>query len=161
MARGRAVRTGMTGAAAALALLAGCSTGSTAVPAQTPSATPYQRLSGIPLNRAVAYSTVRGELTDFLEVWRTKGSAEAAKEYLRQDMTLTSPADTLVLVSGRVVNLTGDDWTSADLFVVSVDFDLTFSGNVGAWGNGRSSRFVTATARSGAIPYVLELATSR
>lgn len=49
---------------------------------------------------------------------------------------------------------------SADRFVVDVVLDLTFSGDSGAWGPGVNERFVTATSRSGTVPYVLELATS-
>jgi hypothetical protein len=59
------------------------------------------------------------------------------------------------------VTVTPDTWTSAELFVVYADFDLQFARNFGAWGNGRSSRLMTATARSGTIPYVLEFAASR
>lgn len=41
------------------ALVAGCSMQSQAAPAQTPSAAPYQRLSGIPMDRALAYTKVQ------------------------------------------------------------------------------------------------------
>ena len=92
-------------------------------------------------------------------MWKTKGYAEASKAYLAPDMQATSPDDVLVLASGRVVTLRPDRWTSADLFVVYVDFDLTFSGNAGMWRTGVNPRFVTATARTGTIPYVLEFAT--
>jgi hypothetical protein len=147
--------------AAALALLAGCSTASPNAPVQTPAATPYQRLSGIPMDRAVAYTKVQAELRDFLDLWRAKGYAEASKAYLVLGEQADPSDDVPMLASGQVVKVNPDDWTSTDLFVVSVDFDLTFSGNTGAWGNGTNSRFVTATARAGAIPYVLEFATSR
>lgn len=147
--------------AVALALLAGCSTASSGAPSQTPTATPYQRLSGIPMDRAAAYTKVQEELRDFLDLWRAKGYAEASRAYLVPG-DQPSPSDVVpVLSSGRVVTVNPEEWTSKDVFVVSVDFDLTFGGYAGAWGNGTNSRFVTATARTGAIPYVLELATSR
>jgi hypothetical protein len=147
--------------AAALALLAGCSTAPSNTPVQTRAATPYQRLSGIPMERAVAYTKIQAELGDFLNLWRTNGYPEASKAYLAPDMQATSSDDVVMLASGRVVTVTPDEWTSPDLFVVYVDFDLTFAGSFGAWGTGRSSRFVTATARTGSIPYVLDFATGR
>jgi hypothetical protein len=102
---------------------------------------------------------VQAELTDFLAMWKAKGYAEASQAYLAPDVQATSSDDVPVLASGRVVTVRPDQWTSADLFVVYVDFDLTFSGNIGAWGTGTNSRFVTAASRTGSIPYVLDLAT--
>jgi hypothetical protein len=92
-------------------------------------------------------------------MWKSKGYAEASKAYLVPGEQ-ASPSDVVpVLASGRVVAVRPDQWTSPDLFVVFVDLDLAFSGNAGTWGTGVNHRFVTATARTGTIPYVLELAT--
>jgi len=125
----------------------------------TPSASPSAATSGSDVDRTTAYSRIKSELTDFLDAWKTKGYAEASKAYLGPEEQATSPDDVLELASGRVVTLRPDQWTSPDLFVVYVDLDLTFSGDAGAWGTGVNSRFVTATARTGTIPYVLEFAT--
>lgn len=169
----RTLRTALTAplvsSALALALLGGCAQPSPAAPAQSPPSTPTtspstgptSRGTGITMEEAAAYSKVQIELTDFLEAWRTKGYAEASKAYLAPDMQPTSADGALVLASGRVVNVIPDEWTSNDLFVVAVDFDLTFTGNSGAWGQGLNSRFVTATARTGPTPYVLDFATGR
>jgi hypothetical protein len=113
------------------------------------------------MNRAVAYATIQRELIDFLDMWKTKGYGPASEAYLVPGEQL-SPSDTpLVLTSGRVTAFREGEWTSADVVLVDVDFDLTFSGSSGAWGTGKNSRFVTATARTGTIPYVLEFATGR
>jgi hypothetical protein len=176
MASRRAFPTQVMSCVLALALLAGCSQPSPQAPLVTPSATPNSATSGTDApvtpsatpsaiatgtdaDRTAAYSRVQSELTDFLAVWKTKGYAEASKAYLAPDMQATSSDDVLVLSSGRVVTVRPDQWTSKDLFVVYVDFDLTFSGSTGAWGTGVNSRFVTATARTGTIPYVFEFAT--
>jgi hypothetical protein len=145
----------------ALTLLTACSQPPSGAPTVTPSVAPSSDSSPTTAQRAAAYARATSELTDFLDAWTTKGYPNASKAYLAPDLQATSADDVLVLASGRVVNVRADEWTSNDLFVVYVDFDLTFAGNFGAWGNGRISRFVTATARSGPIPYVLEFATSR
>ena len=93
-------------------------------------------------------------------MWESKGYATASKTYLGPEGQVTSPEVAPVLASGRVVVMRPGEWTSADRFVVDVDLDLTFSSDPGAWGAGVNTRFVTAIARPGAIPYVLELATS-
>ena len=113
------------------------------------------------MSKAIALTAVQAELRDFLEVWRTKGYATASAAYLVPSEQLPSSEAAPVLTSGRVASWREDQWTSAADFVVYVDFDLTFSGNSEAWGTGTNSRFVTATSRAGAIPFVLELATSR
>jgi hypothetical protein len=178
MASRRAFSTQVMSCVLAVALLAGCSQPSPQAPLVTPSAAPSSATSrtdapvtpsaspsaatlGSDADRATAYARVTSELADFLDAWKAKGYATASKAYLAPAMQATSPDDVLVLASGRVVNVRPDQWTSADLFVVYVDFDLTFAGSFGAWGNGRSSRFVTATARTGTIPYVLDFATGR
>ena len=144
-----------------MALLVGCSpVASVAFPQASP-ATRRQSLSGITMSKAIALTAVQAELRDFLEVWRTKGYATASAAYLVPSQRLLSSEAAPVLTSGRVAYWREDQWTSADDFVVYVDFDLTFSGNSGAWGTGTNSRFVTATSRAGTIPFVLELATSR
>jgi hypothetical protein len=178
MARWRVFRTQVMSCVLAVTLLAGCSQPSPQAPLVTPSAAPNSATSrtdapvtpsaspsaatsGSDVDRTTAYSRIKSELTDFLDAWKTKGYAEASKAYLAPDEQATSSDGVLVLASGRVVTLRPDQWTSADLFVVYVDFDLTFSGNTGAWGTGVNSRFVTATARTGTIPYVLDFATGR
>ena len=167
--RWRTLTAPVVSCALALAVLAGCSQPSPGAPAQSPSSIPTTRLSttpttslsGVTEEQALAYTQIMTELTDFLDAWKTKGYVDASKAYLAPGLQATSADDVLVLASGGVVNVRPDEWTSKDLFVVSVDFDLTFRGSVGAWGNGRSSRFVTATARTGTIPYVLDFATGR
>jgi hypothetical protein len=144
-----------------VALVAGCSQPSRVTSPQSPSTTPRVILSGLTMNQAVAYSTIQRELNDFLDVWKTKGYGPASEAYLVPGEQI-GPSDTApVLTSGRVSAFREGKWTSPDLVVGQVDFDLTFSGNTGAWGTGINSRFVTATARSGTIPYVLEFATGR
>jgi hypothetical protein len=177
MASRRAFSTQVMSCVLALALLAGCSQPSPQAPLVTPSATPNSATSrtdapvtpsaspsaatsGSDVDRTTAYSRIKSELTDFLDAWKTKGYAEASKAYLGPEEQATSPDDVLVLASGRVVTLRPGQWTSAELFVVDVDLELTFTGDPVAWGNGVNERFVTATARTGTIPYVLELATS-
>ena len=174
MTRWRTLPTHVACCALALTVLVGCSQPSSGAPTQS-SSIPTTRLSSTPATRptstpsasdvtteqALAYTKIMTELTDFLDAWKTKGYADASKAYLAPDLQPTSADGVLVLASGRVATLRPDEWTSKDLFVVYVDFDLTFAGNVGAWGNGRSSRFVTATARTGPIPYVLDFATGR
>lgn len=113
------------------------------------------------MNRAIAYTTIQRELTDFLEMWRTKGYAAASGTYLVPDQQLAASETAVVLVSGRLTAFRENEWTLPTRVRVEVDFDLTFSGYSGAWGTGTNTRFVTATTRSGPIPYVLELATSR
>ena len=169
MSRWRTVTTRVVSCALVLAVLGGCSRPSPGAPAQSPSSLPTTRVSitstarpsGVTEEQALAYAQIMTELTDFLDAWKTKGYADASKAYLAPDLQATSADDVLVLASGGVVNIRPDEWTTKDLFVVYVDFDLTFAGNFGAWGNGRSSRFVTATARTGTIPYVLDFATGR
>jgi hypothetical protein len=103
---------------------------------------------------------VRTEITGFLDAWVTTGYARASTAYLVPEDQVTPPAVGPVLASGRIRALRPGQWTSQDLFVVDVDLDLSFTGDPVAWGNGVNTRFITAAARSGAIPYVLELATS-
>ena len=176
MASRRAFPTQVMSCVLALALLAGCSQPSPQAPLVTPSATPNSATSrtdapvtpsaspsaatsGSDVDRTTAYSRIKRELTDFLDAWKTKGYAEASKAYLVSGEQ-PSPSDVVpVLASGRVVAVRPDQWTSPDLFVVFVDLDLAFSGYAGTWGTGVNSRFVTATARTGTIPYVLEFAT--
>jgi hypothetical protein len=143
-------------------LLTACSQSTTAAPAQTASATPFQVLSGVPMSKAYALTAVQTELRDFLELWRTDGYATASAAYLVASEQLPPSAPAGILASGRITYLTEDEWTSADLFVVFVNVDLTFRGDSGGnWASGTNSRFVTARARAGTIPYVLEFATSR
>ncbi len=149
-------------------LVTGCSSsatvGSPSSPVaspQTPSFTPYQRLSGIPMSEASAITKVRTELDAFLALLTSKGYGAASEAYLVPGEQLTPQDSGPVLTSGRVTAFREDVWTSTGSLVVDVDLYLTFSGNSGAWGNGTNSRVVTATARMGAIPYVLEFATSR
>jgi len=145
----------------AMVLVAGCSSPTTSLPSGAPSTTPSAAISTTAdADHAAAYARVASELTDFLDMWKTKGAAEASKAYLAPDEPATSSDDVPVLASGRVVTLRPGQWTSAELFVVDVDLELTFTGDPVAWGNGVNERFVTATARTGTIPYVLELATS-
>ena len=176
MARWRAFPTQVMFCVLALTSLLGCSQPSPRAPLVTPSATPSSATSRTDppvapsaspsagtsardVDRTTAYLRVTSELTDFLDVWKTKGYAAASQAYLVPSEQATSSDDVLVLASGRVVTVRPDQWTSTALFVVYVDLDLTFSGSTGAWGTGVNSRFVTATARTGAIPYVLEFAT--
>lgn len=174
----RALANGAICLGAAVALVTGCSS-TVSVPAVTAptsaaptsaaptsaaptSAAPTSASAAVTTSdtqRAAAYARVQAELTDFLAMWKAKGYAEASQAYLAPDVQATSSDDVPVLASGRVVTVRPDQWTSADLFVVYVDFDLTFSGNSGAWGTGTNSRFVTAASRTGSIPYVLDLAT--
>ena len=144
----------------AMVLVAGCSSPTTSLPSGAPSTTPSAAISTTDADHAAAYARVASELTDFLDMWKTKGAAEASKAYLAPDEPATSSDDVPMLASGRVVTLRPGQWTSAELFVVDVDLELTFTGDPVAWGNGVNERFVTATARTGTIPYVLELATS-
>ena len=141
--------------------LAGCVQPPPVASPQTPSTSPRVILSGIPLNQASAYAKIQTELVAFLDLWRTKGYGPASEAYLVPGEQVTSPDVGPVLTSGRVTAFSPDPWTSEDQVVAAVDLDLTFSGDPGAWGTGVNSRFVTATARTGAIPYVLELATGR
>ena len=159
MALRRAFPTRLLCFGVAMVLVAGCSSPTTSLPSRAPSTTPSAAISTADADHAAAYARVQSELTDFLAVWKSKGYAEASKAYLVPGEQ-ASPSDVvLVLASGRVAAVTPDQWTSPDLFVVYVDLDLTFSGDAGAWGTGVNSRFVTATARTGTIPYVLEFAT--
>lgn len=169
MTRWNALIAQMVSCALALVALCGCSQPSPASPAPPPSSIPTTRLPTTPTTRssavteeqALAYTQIMTELTDFLDAWKTKGYVDASRKYLASGLQPGSADVVLVLASGEVVNVRPDEWTSKDLFVVYVDFDLTFRGSFGAWGNGRSARFVTATARAGAIPYVLDFATGR
>ena len=160
MALRRAFPTRLLCFGVAMVLVAGCSSPTTSLPSRAPSTTPSAAISTADADHAAAYARVQSELTDFLAVWKSKGYAEASKAYLAPDEQATSSHDVPVLASGRVVTLRPGQWTSAELFVVDVDLELTFTGDPVAWGNGVNERFVTATARTGTIPYVLELATS-
>ena len=160
MALRRAFPTRLLCFGVAMVLVAGCSSPTTSLPSGAPSTTPSAAISTADADHAAAYARVQSELTDFLAVWKSKGYAEASKAYLAPDEQATSSHDVPVLASGRVVTLRPGQWTSAELFVVDVDLELTFTGDPVAWGNGVNERFVTATARTGTIPYVLELATS-
>ena len=160
MASRRAFPTRLLCFGVAMVLVAGCSSPTTSLLSGAPSTTASATASRTDADRTAAYSRVQSELTDFLDMWKTKGAAEASKAYLAPDEQATSSDDVPVLASGRVVTLRPGQWTSAELFVVDVDLELTFTGDPVAWGNGVNERFVTATARTGTIPYVLELATS-
>lgn len=111
--------------------------------------------------QASAYVAVQGEVSAFLALWQKRGYAEASRMYLDPGQWLPSAEPAPTLVSARIVAFRPGGCASATACQVEVDLEMTFSGNAGAWGNGVNSRFVTATARAGTIPYVLAFATSQ
>jgi hypothetical protein len=114
-------------------------------------------------DRASAYAELESEITAFLEAWRDKGYATASQIYLvpnQQPQAGDSGEPLPVLVAGRILTFRQLEWTSGTNIVVNVDLDLEFKGYAGAWGNGKNNRFVSATARTGAIPYILEFDSS-
>jgi len=118
--------------------------------------------------RQAAVAVVTQELQGYLDSWRATGQANAARTYLGPDQQLPSPTGTaspaaqLVLARGRVTAVDLQTWTSSEHFVVRATLDLVFKGSgdtLGNWANGPNERFVTVDRRSGAVPYVLSLAT--
>lgn len=141
-----------------MSLGAGCASASPPA-ATTGSSTTSQVVASATVDRSAAYAKVQSELNDFLEMWRSQGYAAASAAYLVPGQQVRSGETAPTLVTGRVARAQPGDWIPPSQLTVDADLDLTFQGNSGAWGNGVNSRIVSATARSGAIPYVLEFAT--
>ncbi|MFI6815993.1 hypothetical protein ACIBG7_26545 [Nonomuraea sp. NPDC050328] len=109
--------------------------------------------------QGISRSAAVRELQAFLDSWRTDGLAIASRSYLVADQQVAGGADALVLKAARVAKVRSASPTAGDL-VLDVDLDLTFQGATGAWHDGLNQRFVTFTPRSGAVPFVMSLATS-
>ncbi|NMM22177.1 MAG: hypothetical protein HHJ11_01530 [Phycicoccus sp.] len=113
--------------------------------------------------RARAAAEAAVYLQSFLASWQKDGLNAAGQKYLDPSMRADQTQGNLVLIAGTVTSTQPSTalggWVSADHFTVIANFDLRFSGNFGAWGNGVSSRFVTFVRSSAAAPYQITFAT--
>ncbi len=105
---------------------------------------------------AADLAAARQELQDYLDTWARSGAARAAQRYLGADQQVTGPdADALTLTGGRVTQLQPYRVDSAEVFTVLATMNLQFAKGareLGHWGTGINSRFVTFTRRAGAAP---------
>ncbi|MFB4299141.1 hypothetical protein [Actinomadura sp. NTSP31] len=151
-----------------------------AAPTTTPSPGP-RPTAAVPAERPTtaarppSRSAAIRELQDFLDSWRKDGYVRASRTYLVPDQQAASDADAPVLTSGRVANVRsasrkpdgdlvldkvwGASWTPDNGLLLYADLELKFRGNRAAWGKGINSRFVTFTPNTGAVPFVMDLAT--
>lgn len=112
-----------------------------------------------PGDHSAVYNKAFANLQSFLASWQESGAYVAGRKYLDPSMWPKQKQGNPVLIAGNVKLVQPYSWVSADHFILLVDFDLRFSGNAGAWGNGINTRFVTFARSSASAPYQLTLAT--
>jgi len=170
-------RWGVPFAAAALLLSSGCSeasipqvtpsstptvTSTASIPQVTPSSTPPVT-STASSDRSAVYKEAAAYLQSFLASWQKDGLYAAGQKYLDPSMRADQTQGNLVLIAGTVTSTQPSTalggWVSADHFTLIANFDLRFSGNFGAWGNGPSGRYVTFVRSSASAPYQITFAT--
>lgn len=159
MARRTRLRIGVTTVAVATALT-GCSADE---PGAAPTSTAPRPSSSAPAATTTAPTLTQveavAELQSYLAAWAADGPASASETYLVTDEQVDSDGDAPMLVTGKVVTVTGAQPTPDGGLTLQVTLDMTFDGNPMAWGNGSNERFVTFTPRSGEIPYAMSFAT--
>ena len=149
-------RWGVLFAAAAVLLSSGCSKAS--IPQVTPSSTPTVTATAS-LDRSAIYNEAAAYLQSFLASWQTNGLYTAGEKYLDPSMRPSQTQGNPVLIEGSVTRTRPGVWVSADHFTMQAELNLRFSKDLGAWGNGPNTRFVTFVRSSASAPYEITFAT--
>ncbi len=145
------------GALSLTLLVAACSGGS--APAASPPTSPAIS-AVVPTASAGNVQAARRAIEGFLHAWQTQGLLKAARAYLNTDEQPQVNVGLPHLAAGSVISAKVVSSRPGGVLTLEVVMELRFTGDPGAWGQGRNTRFIAATPSADAAGYRLELATS-